>query len=852
MKRKIIYLLLVFMSIALILPAQTKDRFSIEFKGETLPTALKKLEQVSGYRILFTYSDVQSYRVTVSIHENTIMQAVEKILENKPLTYVRKGEEYIVIVSKGVQKTPVAIRGMVVDEKQQPMPYCNVLLLTVDSVFVNGSVTKEDGTFLMTGEADVPYLLKVSYIGYATALQIVESKNLIQLLPDAHTLEEVTVTANRPLIESQANGLKVNVAGTSLAQMGTANEMLTHLPFVTSKNGSLSVLGSGNPEIYINNRKVRDIGELDRLRATEILSAEVITTPGPEYAADVAAVIRIRTLKQRGQGWSGSVNLAYDQGSWANANQQVALNYRTGGLDIFVKGYVSENNSYGQTNAVIQTYGKDRWETIANDTQTSKSKRLSAETGFNYEVNEHHSFGVRYTPESTLGIGYQESWGETTTFCNGVEVDNSNFQQISQFKNGLNHAVNAYYVGEFGRWMIDFNVDYLNNQLSTSQDAEDGSKEDIYSSSDSRSKLYAAKLQAGVSLGRGQLSFGSEGTLTERDALFTQSGFSEDADNFIRQKTFAFFAGYSMNYGKWKANAGLRYEHRETDYYDKGIRIDEQSPVYDELIPTASVNWSYRDLSLALTYRMMKGNPSYSMLTNAISYRTQYSYTTGNPRLEPSQTNILSLNASYKWLFANIQYFRPQNSIANITMPYNEETHPGVLLFGAANLAVYNGFAFNLVASPKVGMWQPQFSVSALLSPADGRNLGIDVYRKQPVFNLGWDNSFNLPHGWFLNLQANMNTAARMGYAVIRVEGRVNARISKSFLKENALTLSFIANDILRTGYYHFNVYGIDSYNGNRIYRDWQRLGIQLSYKFNSTKSKYKGTGAGQSEKSRL
>ena len=43
-----------------------------------------------------------------------------------------------------------------------------------------------------------------------------------------------------------------------------------------------------------------------------------------------------------------------------------------------------------------------------------------------------------------------------------------------------------------------------------------------------------------------------------------------------------------------------------------------------------------------------------------------------------------------------------------------------------------------------------------------------------------------------------------------------------------------------------------DSYNGNRIYRDWQRVGIQLSYKFNATKSKYKGTGAGQSEKSRL
>lgn len=54
MKTKIIYLLLVFMSFTLALPAQTKDRISIELKGETLPTALKKLEQVSGYRILFT------------------------------------------------------------------------------------------------------------------------------------------------------------------------------------------------------------------------------------------------------------------------------------------------------------------------------------------------------------------------------------------------------------------------------------------------------------------------------------------------------------------------------------------------------------------------------------------------------------------------------------------------------------------------------------------------------------------------------------------------------------------------------------------------------------------------------
>ena len=152
-------------------------------------------------------------------------------------------------------------------------------------------------------------------------------------------------------------------------------------------------------------------------------------------------------------------------------------------------------------------------------------------------------------------------------------------------RDGINHAVNAYYVGEAGRWTLDLNADYLDNRMKSSQYAEDGSGADISSVSDSESRLYAARLQAGVKLGKGQLSFGSEGTLTERKDLFTQSGFSADADNFIRQRAFAVFAGYSASWGKWRANAGLRYEHRATDYWDQGVRVEEQSPVYDELIP---------------------------------------------------------------------------------------------------------------------------------------------------------------------------------------------------------------------------------------------------------------------------
>ena len=76
--------------------------------------------------------------------------------------------------------------------------------------------------------------------------------------------------------------------------------------------------------------------------------------------------------------------------------------------------------------------------------------------------------------------------------------------------------------------------------------------------------------------------------------------------------------------------------------------------------------------------------------------------------------------------------------------------------------------------------------------------------------------------------------------------------VAKSFLKDNALTVTLTGDDILHTGYYHFNIYGNHTYSSRRIYNDRQRIGIQLSYRFNATKSKYKGKGAGQSEKDRL
>ena len=249
---KTAWIMTVLFSIILPLHSQTPRQFSIELKDKPLPAALKLIEKEGGKNIIFSYNETESYRVTASIRQKTELEAIGTVLNGIPFI-CKEREEYFAIQKKGRDIRITEIRGQVTNEKNEPLPYSNVLLLTPgDSTFVNGCVTREDGSFLMIAEEGIPYLIRVSYIGYKTEVQPYHPTLTFHLLPDTQLMQEVTISARRPMIEVGPNGLKANVAGTSLARMGSAAEMLPHLPFVTGHNGEYNVMGCGSPVIYIN------------------------------------------------------------------------------------------------------------------------------------------------------------------------------------------------------------------------------------------------------------------------------------------------------------------------------------------------------------------------------------------------------------------------------------------------------------------------------------------------------------------------------------------------------------------------------------------------------------------------
>ena len=838
--------------LTLVLNTQAQNLINLEFKDKPLPAALKLIEREGGKNIIFSVTETEKHSVSANIQQKTQAEALGIILQGTPFIY-KERTDYFAIQKKDARAKAIEIRGMVMNEKNEPMPYCNVLLLSSDSTFVNGCVTKADGTFLMMGEEGMPYSLRASFIGYATATQAIGSKNLIQLIPDTQALEEVTITAERPLIEPSANGLKANVIGTSLAKMGTASEMLSHLPFVTGNSEGYTVLGHGAPLIYINNRKVRDMGELDRLRADEIVSAEVITTPGAEYAANVAAVIRIKTIKQRGQGWSGSLQTTYQQGRAYRMNESVSLNYRTGGLDIFAKGYINHGTNHSTENTTQTMNTSAEWKT-----QTQLEKRLKrkvyfkGEIGFNYELNENHSFGVRYMPDTNFGEGKQESKGKSLTTKDGEAMEENEYITQNRYLPDLNHSINGYYVGKLGQWTMDFNADYMFSKSRMEQLVLNNQTNEVSSRNNVRNNLYAVQLMLMRPLGKGNFVIGTEETFTNRHDVFKQSGFSADANDHIQQSVYSVFTQYGIRFGKFNLTAGLRYEHQKTHYYENDVLIEEQSPRYNDLIPILNLQYREKDWSLGVSYRAMKFNPSYAMLASAVSYQSRYFYTNGDPHLKPQKHHYFLLNGSYQWIHTQLFFDKVYDTYTSYYKPYNDETHPGVVLRTQGSIPVTYVYGGNLQMAQKIGCWQPQLTAGVEWLDSNGSSLGIKEHWNEPLFTFRLDNNFNFPNGWFFNLNGNLSTAAKRSYAIKKTVGQVNARLSKSFLKDDALTVTITANDILHTGYTYFNAYGDHVYSESTRYYDNQRIGLQLSYKFNATKSKYKGTGAGQSEKNRL
>lgn len=176
-----------------------------------------------------------------------------------------------------------SLSGCIVDDQRKVIPYANIAVFN-DSTFISAFSADSCGFFSANNTRCPTPRLRVSMIGYETVDTVitdVQKDIVICLKNSAIGLDEVEVSYSAPTIEMKGDILVTNVVGTALQRLGSASDVLRHVPLISADNNdNIEVFGRGTPAVYVNGRKINDMRELRQLRSENIKSIEVITNPG--------------------------------------------------------------------------------------------------------------------------------------------------------------------------------------------------------------------------------------------------------------------------------------------------------------------------------------------------------------------------------------------------------------------------------------------------------------------------------------------------------------------------------------------------------------------------------------------
>ena len=765
------------------------------------------------------------------------------------------------------------VGGRVIDQNGEPLGFVSVALLSADSTYIQGATSDENGAFMIQ-TTDACCILRLSFIGYRTQYVDVKGTDVgtIQMEEDQPLLSEIIVKGQMPKTKLTGNSMVTTIQGTILGTSGTAKEMLAKVPGMTLKGDELEVLGKGTPIFYINGRKMHDKEELKRLRSEEIASVEVITNPGAQYDATISSVVRIKTIRREGDGFGFDLNTGFNQDlrfGESDPSAQLNLRYRHNNLDLFgmvnywkwdqTSLYYDDQSNYlptdkGVLNIVQNSHSRNHF----------KNNGIDYNLGFNWQIAENHSVGVRIQRNDRFNAT-TDLMVETDIERQPLQKKEHNYSTQDEHRHTFyNWEGNAYYNGKVGKMGIDLNMDFLTDKTNVDNHINElVNHTDHHAMEQDNSttiSLWATKLVLTYPVWKGQLEAGTELSFVTRNNSSSITNYPLPAsDSKVKENNIAAFVAYNFNLEKvGNFSAGLRYEHVGFDYTDHLDAANNMTRYQDEFFPSLSWARQFGPVQTSVAYSFKTIRPDYNSLSDRITYINSYTLLQGDPTLKNATMQEVSLNARYKWLNLFAAYERRDNTLSQLPYAYGDE---GMIMIKRVNLKdPVRNLAIFLSANPTFGIWSPNWTVGGQKfwntmefdDPRSETGKVKETYTK-PIFFIDLNNTFRLPHRW--QLEANMNIMTKGDVINFHMEStsyNLGFVVQKCWLKNDALCLRASINDVLQRSVQDIRMSCGGYQNKESAVRSNHRLNISLRYTFNASKSKYKGTGAGQAERQRM
>lgn len=203
----------------------------LELKDEKLPQALKRLEKVSGYKILFSYDDLNQFTVGKSrLDAPNIRAALDIMLAGKPVTYSIDGQYININIKENAVRTAkkqdvpvVTYKGCVVDNNRQPLPGATIMVVGTG----RGYATTDDGAFSITAEKGKNTTLRFSFVGMKTTMRTYNGHSDVSgiemILEDDNKIDEVVITGIFERKKEGFTGSANHMSGDDIRKLTSGN-----------------------------------------------------------------------------------------------------------------------------------------------------------------------------------------------------------------------------------------------------------------------------------------------------------------------------------------------------------------------------------------------------------------------------------------------------------------------------------------------------------------------------------------------------------------------------------------------------------------------------------------------------
>lgn len=669
---------------------------------------------------------------------------------------------------------------------------------------------------------------------------------------DTLQLREVVVRATRPLAKLNSEGFVTEVKGTVLEKLGFAKDVMGMLPGVLNNNGSIEVFGKGKPVFYINGHIVHNNIEVEQLKANQIDKITVITNPSSRYASTVGSIIKITTIKKVGDGFSFDNIATFGYRNYMYGKDNLDLNYRIDNLDVFgTLGFEKGKNTNSSKN-VQNSWLSSHHQQNTTMKSTQHSKLIDGKWGFDFSSSPKLSFGafyqVSYAPTKTNSSIMSSLYSDDV-----IESETSAYKDIKL--RDLEHLLDGYCHGGWGKWNLEMTFDLMWKKIRENQNVieQTGINQDFGIKDVGHARLMATELYASHPFLKGNFSFGVDFTNSSREENSeSENSIMAGENNKIQELNMAYYVETMQHLGNVTFRIGGRYEHVNSEYFIGGRKNHEQSHVYDKFFPTASLSLPIGKTMVQLSYSKQCYRPLYSQLCNTVHYVNKYLYQSGNPYLQPSYSDNISLNLRYRWLALTANYKKVQNQIITSYTYYDDSKTIALLKKENSRNSLSN---LQIMASFMPGfLWKCYYPVLACGVVSQFYKIdyrGNIKHVDNPLVVVKFNNIFKFHNNYMATVNYSWRSAGNSENIKMGSVGQINLSLAKDLSKKWNVKLS--ANDIFNTA--RKNTFTIFS-GMNDVYIEKaasvRAVECIVRYKFNIVKTKYKGKGAGKKEMDRL